>query len=214
MNQNNHSGIPAIVVGSGHGLRIHLPGLRAAGFNVVALVGNDPERTARRADRAGIPRAFTDLDTAIAETGARAVTIASPPHTHGQMVLTAVARGCHVLSEKPFARDAEEAGQLLAAVEQAGVIHLLGNQFRVLPERILIARAIAEGAIGKARLLTMIQHVSLMTTGIQWPEWWLDPNAGGGWLGASGSHMIGQAHSWLGRIARLSANRQSECRRS
>ena len=42
------------VVGTGFGSRIHVPALRAAGFDVVVLVGTDAERTARRAERAGV----------------------------------------------------------------------------------------------------------------------------------------------------------------
>ena len=42
----------AVVVGTGFGCRVHVPALRNAGFDVVALVGRDPERTARRAERA------------------------------------------------------------------------------------------------------------------------------------------------------------------
>jgi predicted dehydrogenase len=42
------------VVGTGFGARVHVPALRAAGFEVVALVGTDPDRTARRAARAGV----------------------------------------------------------------------------------------------------------------------------------------------------------------
>src|SRR5579864_9676250 len=77
----------ALVVGTGFGCRIHVPALRAAGFEVVGLVGSDPERTARRAEANGVPAAFTDLDDAIAKTGAVAVTIATPPHTHAPLAL-------------------------------------------------------------------------------------------------------------------------------
>ena len=42
----------AVVVGTGFGSRVHVPALRAAGFDVLALVGTDPERTARRAQNA------------------------------------------------------------------------------------------------------------------------------------------------------------------
>ena len=95
--------IPAIVVGTGFGCRIHVPALRAAGFEVVGLVGATPERLARRAEQNGIARTFTDLDQAIAATGAQVVAISAPPHTHAELTATAFARGCHVLCEKPFA---------------------------------------------------------------------------------------------------------------
>ena len=196
--------IPLLVVGTGHGCRVHVPAAREAGFQVVGLVGTDPERTRRRADKAGVPGAYTDLETAIAKTGARAVSVASPPHSHGEAVFTAVARHCHVLCEKPFARDMGEARAMAHAANEVGVVNLLGNQMRALPERIVAARAIAEGVIGAPKLVTMIQQAGLVNAGLKWPDWWLDKNAGGGWLGASGSHMIDQVHSWLGPIQSLS----------
>ena len=51
--------IGAVVVGTGFGARVHVPALRAAGFDVRALVGRDAEKTARRAGRLGIDHAFT-----------------------------------------------------------------------------------------------------------------------------------------------------------
>jgi predicted dehydrogenase len=53
--------IPALVVGSGFGCRIHVPALRAAGFEVVGLVGNNPGKTEKRAGQNAIPAWFTDL---------------------------------------------------------------------------------------------------------------------------------------------------------
>jgi predicted dehydrogenase len=198
--------LKALVVGTGHGARVHAPALRAAGFEVVGVVGADAERTKRRADNNGIPAAFTDLDDAIARTGAIAVTIASPPNTHATLTLAALARGCHVLCEKPFAKDAAEARTLLAAAERAGVVHLMGNQFRLLPERVLAARAIADGLIGAPRLLSIEQYNPLVASPeSKMPRWWFDAASGGGWLGASGSHVIDQIRAWLGEFDTVSA---------
>ncbi len=197
----------AIIVGAGHGCRVHLPALREAGFDVVGLVGSDPGRTSTAAAAHDIPHAFTDLDRAIAATGATAVTIASPPHTHGPMVLTAIARECHILCEKPFAKDSAEAELLLMAAERAGIVHILGHQMRSLPERILIRRAIADGLIGEPRLLSIVQYVNLVADpAAKRPVWWFDEAAGGGWLGASGSHIIDMVRSWLGDFASVSAS--------
>lgn len=199
--------IPALVAGTGHGLRVIVPAMRASGFDVVGIVGNDPARTQRRAESGGVPRAFTDLDTAIIETGAKAVAIATPPLTHAALVHTALARGCHVLCEKPFARDTQEASEMLAAAERAGVVHLIGNQFRMMPERVVMARAIADGLIGAPRLVTITQYSSIVANpDTKMTPWWFDEQAGGGWLGASGSHMVDMIRTWLGEFASLSAS--------
>ena len=94
------------VVGTGFGCFTHVRALQAAGFEVHALVGRDPVKTARRAEAVGVPHACGSLAEALGWPGTDAVTIATPPHTHAAFVLEAVAAGRHVLCEKPFARDA------------------------------------------------------------------------------------------------------------
>jgi len=197
---------PVLVAGTGFGCRVHVPALRAAGFDVAGLVGSDAARTSRRAEANGVPRSFTDLGTALKETGAVAVTIATPPHTHAALAIEAVAHGCHVLCEKPLAHDANEAHAMLQAAEKAGVMHLVGNEFRWQPERALVGRAIAQGMIGKPRLLTLVSYLPLVASpDAKMPPWWFDEGAGGGWLGAHGSHLVDQVRSWLGEFASLSA---------
>jgi predicted dehydrogenase len=199
------STIPALVVGTGVGCRIQIPALRAAGFNVVGLVGSDAARTVERARTNGVPQAFTDLNEAITRTGAMAVAVATPPHTHGPLTLTAIARGCHVLCEKPFAKDVNEARAMLAAAERAGVTHLIGHELRWLPERAIGARAIAEGLIGEPKFITFTQFIPYLINPLDMPEWWFDMEAGGGWLGAAGSHQIDWVRSWMGEFESLSA---------
>jgi len=200
------SRIPVIVAGTGHGLRVLVPALRASGFEVVALVGNDAERTRRRAERAGIALAATDLGAALRASGAIAVTVATPPPTHAPLVRVALAHGCHVLCEKPFAMTAAEARDMHEAAERAQVTHLVGNQFRLMPERVVMGEAIRQGLIGSPRLLTIIQYHDLLADPeAKRPGWWFDRALGGGWLGASGSHMIDMIRTWLGEFDSLSA---------
>jgi predicted dehydrogenase len=199
--------ISALVVGTGFGCRIHVPALRASGFEVVGLVGNTPEKLTRRAEQNGIARHFTDLDEAITATGAKVVTIATPPNTHAQLTLTAIARGCHVLCEKPFAFDSGEAQAMVDAAERAGVVNLVAHEFRWMPDRALFGRAITDGLIGEPRFLVMDQFIPFCADPeTPLPKWWFDKAAGGGWLGAGGSHLIDQIRAWLGEFEDLSAN--------
>ncbi len=194
----------AVVVGTGFGCRVHVPALRAAGFEVVALVGQDHERTARRAERLGIPRACTSLADALADTDV--VTIATPPSTHAALAIAACEAGKDVICEKPFAIDAAEAQRMFAAAEGAGVTHLVGHEFRWSPDRALVARAIRDGLIGDPRTFTLAQYVPMVADpAARVPRWWFDAAAGGGWLGASGSHVVDQLRTWLGEIASVSA---------
>jgi predicted dehydrogenase len=199
--------VPALVVGTGFGCRIHVPALRAAGFEVVGLVGANPGKTEKRAGQSAIPAWFTDLDEAIAQTGAKVVTVATPPSTHAELTLKAIAHGCHVVCEKPFAFDADEGRQMLDAAEKAGVFHMVAHEFRWMPDRALFGRAIAEGMIGEPRFLVMDQFIPFCADPeTPLPKWWFNPAQGGGWLGAGGSHLIDQIRAWLGDFATLSAN--------
>ena len=51
----------AVVVGTGFGVLTHLRALRAAGIDVKALVGRNPEKTVARASKAGVERGLTSL---------------------------------------------------------------------------------------------------------------------------------------------------------
>ena len=132
------------IVGTGFGCITHLRALRAAGFDVQrarrARSGQDAPSAPQRFD---VPHALTNLADALALPGVDAVAIATPPHTHAPIALEAIAAGKHVLCEKPFARDAAEAQQMLDAAEAAGVVHLLGTEFRWASGQASMARVVA-----------------------------------------------------------------------
>src|SRR3954453_8042945 len=115
----------AAVVGTGFGVLTHVRALRAAGHEVRALVGRNPDKTVDRARRTGVELACTSLSDALERAEIDMVTVATPPHTHAPLVLEAVAAGKHVMCEKPFARDAVEAQEMLDAAAVAGVVHML-----------------------------------------------------------------------------------------
>jgi predicted dehydrogenase len=191
------------VVGTGFGCRVHVPALRAAGFDVVALVGQDRERTVRRAQRLEVPAACSGLREALA-LDLDAVTIATPPDTHAPIAVEALAAGAHVLCEKPFAVDLAQAETMCRAAEASGLVGLVAHEFRFAPDRALVARLLADGAIGTPRLATLAQHIALVADrSTPVPSWWYDDTRGGGWLLASGSHLVDQVHHWLGDVARV-----------
>jgi predicted dehydrogenase len=206
--------IGAAVVGTGFGARVHVPALRAAGFDVVALVGRDADRTARRAERLDIAHACTSLTEALALPGVDAVTIAAPPAAHASLAIEACDAGRHVICEKPFALNALEAEAMVAAAKRNGVTALVGHEFRWAPDRALTARAISDGVIGDPRLATLVQYVPLVADpDARVPDWWFDAAKGGGWLGASGSHIVDQVRTWLGEVASVSATLPTVARR-
>lgn len=197
----------AVVVGTGFGARVHVPALRNAGFDVVALVGRDAARTERRAQRLGVPNACATLADALALPEADAVTIATPPDTHAALAIEVCDAGRHVICEKPFALDRHEARRMLDAAVRAGVTHLVGHEFRWAPDRAVVARALRDGLIGEPRMFSLVQYVPLVAgpSATSMPRWWYDADRGGGWLGASGSHVADQIRTWLGEVESVSA---------
>jgi predicted dehydrogenase len=196
----------AAVVGTGFGILTHARALNAAGIEVRSLIGRDPEKTAKRAAMFGIAHATTDRAEAFARDDVDIVAVTTPPHAHAEVVLDAVAAGKHVLCEKPFARDRDEAVAMLRAAEDAGVVHLLGTEFRFGQGQALLTRTVRSGAIGAPRFaLFMLQIPTLSDPTAEVPSWWDDASQGGGWLGAYGTHVIDQVRITIGEMARVSA---------
>lgn len=196
-----------VVAGTGFGCRIQIPALRGAGFEVVGLVGADARRTAERAAINGVSESFTDVGEAIKRTGAKAAAISTPPNLHAEVTLAAISHGCHVLCEKPFASNVAQARAMLAAAQSAGVVHMVGHEFRFVPQRALVARAIAQGLIGEPKFVALVGFIGYVRRFAQdIPSWWFDPKTSGrGWLGMMGSHVIDQVRAEIGEFASLSA---------
>jgi predicted dehydrogenase len=195
------------VVGRRFGTRVQVPALRNAGFEVVALVGRDRDKTAYKAGNLGIPNACGSLAEALALPGVDAVAIATPPDTHFPLALEAVDSGRHVLCEKPFTTDAAQAAQLVAAIQRVGVVGALGHEFRWNPARAAVGAAIASGAIGSLRLATIVEYSPFLRnsdSAMAMPSWFEEPGVGG-WLGANGSHTLDQLRQWLGPFESVSA---------
>jgi predicted dehydrogenase len=201
------SALGAAVVGTGFGVLTHVRALQAADIEVRALVGRDPDKTAKRAAMFGIPRATTDRSEAFGRDDVDIVAVATPPHAHAEAVFDAVTAGKHVLCEKPFARDLAEAREMLRAAEEARVVHVLGTEFRFAPGQALLTRTVRSGAIGDPRfVLFVLQLPTLADAAAEMPAWWDDAAEGGGWLGAQGTHVIDQVRTTIGDITRVSAS--------
>jgi predicted dehydrogenase len=195
------------VVGTSFGGRVHVPALQAAGFDVVALVGRDPERTQARAAALGVAHGCTSLAEALA-LGLDAVTVSTPPDAHVELVLEAIGAGMHVLCEKPFALDAAAGRRMYDAAVAKGIVHCTSFEFRWSPLDAAVGRAVASGAIGEVRLATFVQISSLVAGGLHPAfneEWWFDAARGGGILNAASPHNIDRFRMWAGDIVGVSA---------
>jgi predicted dehydrogenase len=113
-----------------------------AGVELVGVV--DPDRKQREfvARTLGCAE-FADLQALIG-SGVDAVTIAAPTHLHHDLALTCIARGLHVMVEKPIAPTVEEGRAIVAAARRAGVTLMIGHVERFNPAVESIKRAIKD----------------------------------------------------------------------
>jgi UDP-N-acetylglucosamine 3-dehydrogenase len=130
--------IGAGVMGSNHG-RV-LAGL--PGVTLVGVVDPMPEHRTRATDMIGCAT-FGTLDELIA-AGVDALTIAAPTHLHHEIALTCVARGIHVLVEKPIASTVEEGREIVEAARRADVTLMVGHVERFNPAVAAIKQAIKD----------------------------------------------------------------------
>src|SRR5690349_4248202 len=101
--------IRAAVLGTGFGTRIHVPGLRLAGAEVVAIASRQLSRAQAAARDLEIAAAHDDVARMLDASRPDLLCIATPPAAHLGAVRAAAERGVHVICEKPLAYDAAHA---------------------------------------------------------------------------------------------------------
>ena len=187
------------ISGAGFGVSTHLPALVAhPRFEVVALAS--PSRAASVAKERGIPHAFPSARAMIDGCELDAVVIASPPFTHRDDVLAALDAGKHVMCEKPFALNVEEAEEMVAAARDAGTACGVAHEFRFVPERAALREMVENGHLEPLRELEITHLTSfLRKSGDRVRGWWFERERGGGIAGALMSHIIDSANWTLGR---------------
>lgn len=188
----------------------HIPALREAGAEVVAVTSLSLERAAAIADQFGIPSAFDDPRLALDAEPDIAV-IAGPPVSHLDQALAAIERGIAVLVEKPMALTGEEAQRIAVAGESAGVPVLVGFTWSSAE---LFARArdlIRSGALGRVEHASWSIHANTRQLLLGSPVAAWDPDArsesstytdrsrsGGGVGAVTMCHLLSVAHWVLG----------------
>ncbi|TNC66619.1 Gfo/Idh/MocA family protein [Rubellimicrobium roseum] len=122
----------------------------AAEVEVVGLVDLDESVARARGAEHGLDVPVgADLGAMIDMVRPDAVFDLVVPPARAGVVELALARGCHVLSEKPLATSMEEARRLLAAAERAGRIHGVVQNRRHLPGIRRVRALLASGALGE-----------------------------------------------------------------
>ena len=115
---------------------------------VQIVYSRSEERRTAFQERWGIPESTTDMDAAIEHPDTDVVVIGLPNYLHVETVERVAKAGKAVLCTKPLGRDAEEAKQMLAAVEAAGVFAGYLEDLVYAPKTLKAVAAVDSGAIG------------------------------------------------------------------
>lgn len=193
------------IIGVGFGAQVHVPGFRSEGWEVAAICSRTRDKAQKAASESGIEGVYTDPLELIARSDLAAVSIITPPGAHHALAMAALRAGRHVLCEKPFALDAGQGREMLAAAEKARRTAMVAHEFRHTPQRAYIKQLLDEGHIGKFRICTIELFLDRYVTREPRPFTWLARKAdGGGLLGALGSHYIDALRHWFGELATVS----------
>jgi predicted dehydrogenase len=127
------------------------------------------------------------------------VHVATPNNLHYPVISAALAKGKHVVSDKPLGATAAEAKQLAEAAKRANVVTAVTFNYRGNPLVQQARHSIAKGEIGKPTFLHgyYLQDWLLKDTDYSWR---LEPEKGGGSssLGDIGSHWCDLAQHVTG----------------
>ncbi|MGH2593077.1 MAG: Gfo/Idh/MocA family oxidoreductase, partial [Anaerolineae bacterium] len=125
---------------------------------LVAVADVDRIRAHFTAERLDIPHWYDNPGDLLARSDIQAVYIATPSHTHPDLVEAAARAGKDIFCEKPLALTLAETDRALAAVAQAGVRLQLGFMRRSQPDYVRLKAAIQDGELGRPVLFRSTQR--------------------------------------------------------
>jgi len=163
------------------------------------ICGRDRARVEKAAEQLGWEEWATDWREVVGRKDIGIVDVSTPGDTHAEIAIAAARAGKAVLCEKPLANDVRQAKAMLAAVEKAGVPHMLCHNYRRAPAVMLARELVASGKLGR------IRHYR----GTYLQDWPVDPElplywrfrrekAGSGALGDILSHSLDLGRFVLG----------------
>ena len=111
--------IKAIVCGAGDMARKHIEAYRKLGnVEIAAVAGRSLPRAAALSAEYGIPRCYDNIDDAFGREKADIASVCVPTAHHPAITAQAMAKGMHVITEKPIALTVAAAQEMIAAAEK------------------------------------------------------------------------------------------------
>jgi predicted dehydrogenase/nucleoside-diphosphate-sugar epimerase len=133
------------MVGAGNICEFHVAAVKALpDVELVGVTDLDGVRARENAEKWGTT-AYVSLDKLI-EAGANVIHVLTPPSAHAKVALAALARGCHVLIEKPIAEDEQDALDIGKVARAKGLTATVNHSLLYDPQ---IKRALDQVRAGK-----------------------------------------------------------------
>jgi predicted dehydrogenase len=184
------------IVGAGFARTTQIPGFRnCKGARVVAISSRHREHAASVAAEFGIEHVANDWKDLVVRDDVDLVSVVTPPATHMEITLAALAQRKAVLCEKPMAMNAAEAKRMTDLAREVDALALIDHELRFLSSRRKMRAMLHSGAIGTVRHCNYVFRSDYRGVPGNW-DWWSDAAMGGGTLGAIGSHAV-DSFRWL-----------------
>lgn len=120
-----------------------------AGVELAAVSARDVGRAREAADEWGAANAFGSYEELLASDEIDAVYIGTPAALHREWAVKAIDAGKHVLCEKPFAANADDARLIADAARQGDVVVMEAYHWRYHPYAQQIRDTIESGVLGR-----------------------------------------------------------------
>lgn len=119
------------------------------GAKIIACASRDLERATSVKEQYGLEYAYNSYEEMLQNPEIDAVYIATPPHTHKELIMLSLKHGKHVMSEKPFMGKSSDAKECFNYAKQQGCILMEANKGPFTPIFNQAKAWINEGMIGK-----------------------------------------------------------------
>lgn len=122
---------------------------KIAGCTLVAVADVEIKKATSLSERSGNPKTFSSVEEMLDSCDIDAISVVTPDATHVPIALEAIARGKHVLCEKPLAVNRDDAYKLSKAAAAAGVVNMVNFTYRSAPALQRAQALIRDGEIGR-----------------------------------------------------------------
>lgn len=188
---NSNQPISVGIIGAGYGLTSLLPVLELIPDYKVVCVATKPGVNENSSIEASQSREvfFTTPKDLIRNSEIEVVLIASPPSTHEEYAIAALAAGKNIYCEKPVGLNFGSTGRILQASRQSKKLFTVGYQFRFDPMIRWLRHQIVSNEIGEITRVE-IQWETSGASRTPMESWRNKLNLGGGVLRDFGSHVF------------------------